>query len=45
MEFLDIIGTVLDYTQKGEEFSDEIKTIKATLSSLQLTVKEVGHER
>jgi len=44
MEFLDLIGTILDYTQKGEEFSDEIKTIKATLHSLQLTIQEVGQD-
>jgi len=41
MDFLGIIGTVIEFSQKGEEFSDEIKSIKTTCESLQMTIKQL----
>lgn len=45
MDILDIISTVIEFSQKEEEFSDEIKTVRATLESLQLTIKQVDRKQ
>ncbi len=45
MDFLGIIGTVIEFSQKGEEFSDEIKAIKTTCESLQMTIKELNQQQ
>jgi len=44
MDFLDIIGTIIEFSKKEEEFSDEIKTIRATLTSLQLIMRQVDQQ-
>jgi len=45
MDFLGIIGTIIEFSQKEDEYSDEIKAIRATLASLQLIMKQVDqHE-
>jgi len=45
MDFLDIIGTIIEFSKKEEEFSDEIKTIRATLASLQLIMRQVDQHK
>lgn len=42
MDIIELISKVYEFSEKGEEFSDEIKAFRATLMSLQLTMKEVG---
>jgi len=44
MDFLDIITTIIEFSQKEEEFSDEIKTIRATLESLQLIMRQIDQK-
>lgn len=44
MDFLDIIGKVIEFSEKGEEFSDEYSSFKATMMSLRITVKEIGEK-
>lgn len=45
MDILDFIGKVIEFSEKGEEYSDEIKAIKATLESLHLTVQQIKPNR
>lgn len=40
MEFLGVISTIMDLTQKESEFSDELNTINMTCMSLQMAVSE-----
>jgi len=40
MSFLGLIETLIEFSQKEEEFGDEIKAIGVTLTSLQLLVKQ-----
>ena len=42
MEFLGVISAIMDLTQKEGEFSDDLKTINITFTSLQLAVSELG---
>ena len=44
MDFLDLIGTVIDFSQKGQEISEEIKTINTTLQSLEITIKDLDED-
>lgn len=44
MEFLGVISTIMDLTQKEGEFSDELKTINSTFMSLQMAVSELGED-
>jgi hypothetical protein len=41
MDFLGLIGTIIEFSQKEDEYSDEIKAIRATLTSLELIMKQV----
>jgi len=41
MDFLDLIGTVIEFSQKGEELSDEIKSINTTFLTLKCTLENL----
>jgi len=40
MDFLTIISTIIEFSEKEDEYSDEIKALRATLASLQLIMKQ-----
>ena len=44
MDILELISTVMDLSHKSEECSEEIKTINATLQSLQEAMKGFHEE-
>ncbi len=44
MNYLEIISTIIDFSQKPEEVSEEVKTVKATLESLRLIMQQIDQE-
>ena len=42
MEFFGLIGAIIEFTQKREEYSDEVKAVKATLESLKIIINNIN---
>lgn len=41
MEFLDIVEKVIEYANKGEEVSDEIKSINVTVHTIKESIQKI----
>ena len=39
-----LLGTIIEFVQKGEEFSDETQTLQLTCSVILNTLKEIKNE-